>query len=157
MDELWGVVPRTNGKYKVSNQGRARGPRGPLSPTLTSNGYQKVGITEDGRRVQRRLHRLVAMVFVPGYAPDLDACHINGNKLDNRAENLKWGTRSENICDQVRHGTHRNTSRTHCSYGHLLDAANVTYAKGYRSCATCAARHRENSRARRSSNRLTHN
>jgi hypothetical protein len=140
------MIPGTNGTYEVSDAGRARGPRGLLSPTLTSNGYRKIGIALDGRRVQRRLHRLVAAAFVDGHQPELDACHINGDKADNRAENLKWGTRSENIRDQVRHGTHRSSARTHCTYGHPLDASNVTYAKGYRSCATCLE-HRRITRA----------
>jgi hypothetical protein len=108
-----------------------------LIPSLSSNGYQRIGIYRDGQRVWRRLHRLVAMVFVPGFAPDLIACHIDGDKTNNRADNLKWGTYSENSLDSVRHGTHRMVGRTHCDHGHVFTDDNVSYSKGYRSCLVC--------------------
>ncbi len=36
---------------------------------------------------------------------NMDACHDDGNKLNNTLGNLKWGTRLENMRDKVRHGT----------------------------------------------------
>lgn len=48
---------------------------------------------------------LVMLAFV-GPRPDgLDVCHGNGNPADNRLENLRYGTRSENMRDALRHGT----------------------------------------------------
>lgn len=43
-----------------------------------------------------RIHKLVARYFVPNpnNAPYVD--HINGNKFDNRASNLRWCTNEEN-------------------------------------------------------------
>jgi hypothetical protein len=65
------------------------------------------------------------MVFVPGFAPELDACHIDGDKQNNRADNLRWGTRSENILDQVSMGRHRSARKTHCAQGHEFTAENT--------------------------------
>ena len=48
------------------------------------------------------LHRLVAEAFISNPSGKLEVNHINGNKLDNRAENLEWATRSDNM----RHATH---------------------------------------------------
>ena len=49
----------------------------------------------DGRKTYK-LHRLVAMVYLPDYLPDLQVNHRNGVKTDNRAENLEMVTNSEN-------------------------------------------------------------
>lgn len=47
----------------------------------------------------KRVHREVAKAFVPNDDPlnKTDCCHRNGNSLDNRAENLEWGTSEYNI------------------------------------------------------------
>lgn len=43
-----------------------------------------------------------------GPCPDgMEACHNNGDQLDNRIENLRWDTHSANIYDQVAHGNIR--------------------------------------------------
>jgi hypothetical protein len=39
--------------------------------------------------------------------------------------NLRYGTRSENIRDNVRHGTHNKSTRTHCPRGHLYSPENT--------------------------------
>jgi len=48
-------------------------------------------------RRKHSVHRLVAQSFCDGYAPDLVVDHINSNRSDNRAENLRWITPAENI------------------------------------------------------------
>lgn len=35
----------------------------------------------------------------------MQACHRNGDQIDNRLENLRWGTPQENADDRIRHGT----------------------------------------------------
>lgn len=58
-----------------------------------------------------RMHRSVAETHVGPCPPGMECRHINGDSLDNRSENLKWGTHSENMRDCIRHGTLRGAFR----------------------------------------------
>lgn len=67
-----------------------------LSPWISRSGYLVVACMRDKKRVKMFVHRLIARAFVPGYEPHLSVNHINGNKLDNRPENLEWLTLADN-------------------------------------------------------------
>lgn len=74
-----------------------------LKSYLTRN-YKTVRLCRCGKMCNKRIHRLVLENFV-GKCPDgMEACHNNGNKLDNRLSNLRWDTRSNNAKDAVKHG-----------------------------------------------------
>ena len=74
-------------------------------------GYWAVHLTKDGIQLKRLVHRLVLETFV-GQSPDGYQCrHLNGDRSDNRLENLRWGTRSENQMDRLLHGTSNNGER----------------------------------------------
>lgn len=75
-----------------------------LTGEVKSHGYRTTSIHINKKRVRLLTHRLVARAFVAGYAPHLSVNHINGNKLDNRAENLEWVTLSENTSKQWQTG-----------------------------------------------------
>lgn len=59
-----------------------------------------VAAMKHGKRVKHTLHRLIGIAFVSGYRDDLTINHINGEKLDNRIENLEWVSLARNTQHQ---------------------------------------------------------
>lgn len=69
-----------------------------LKPIITKSGYVNICLTtgNDESRITKRVHRLVADAFVENPYDKDEINHKDGNKENNRAENLEWVTRSEN-------------------------------------------------------------
>jgi hypothetical protein len=96
---------------------------------------------DDGARTCK-VHVLICQAFYGRRPTPLhEVRHLNGNPSDNRIENLRWGTKSENMYDRVRHGNHAAAAKTHCVNGHPFDAENTGIArrggKEFRQCRQC--------------------
>ena len=121
MKEVWKAIPGYEGSYEVSDQGRVRSLdrvvacSGPVKGSYTStkkgrillpgpSNYGHLSVVL-GRRNTRMVHDLVLRAFVGAPPKSHECLHANGVPSDNRLCNLRWGTRSENIRDSVRHGT----------------------------------------------------
>lgn len=161
MEEIWKPYPECP-KYQVSNLGRVKGPYGKvLAAPENQWGYRGVTLVDrkvySRGQVERRVHRMVLETFV-GPRPDgMDATHLDGDKLNNQADNLSWRSRSDNIKDQVAHGTHRNSSKTHCPRGHQLVEPNLIdghLKRGIRNCKSCSRARSRASSLRRKQNIL---
>lgn len=61
-----------------------------------SGRYLTVGINNPTGK-SYLVHRLVAETWIPKESEDLEVNHVNGNRYDNRVENLEWITHQENI------------------------------------------------------------
>jgi len=70
---------------------------------FVSNGYSRVHL---GLGNKKSIHRLVLETFVGPCPENMECCHNNGDKSDNRVENLRWDTKSNNSKDDIRHGIH---------------------------------------------------
>ena len=94
MEEQW----KNFGSVKVSNTGIVLSKKyGRVVGWLTKDGYKKVGVSEQGKRVTWSVHRLVYYLFGESYNTNLEINHIDGNKLNNNISNLELVTHSENI------------------------------------------------------------
>lgn len=122
-DEMWLAVGGTDSRYEISNRGNVRSSDGtpvPIRIYETKPGGPKYPRVSLAGRL-RYVHRLVLEAFVGPCPKGMQCRHLNGIPTDNRLENLRWGTPSEDNYDRVRHGTHQHTKRTHCRKGHPLD------------------------------------
>lgn len=76
-----------------------------LKPHVDKDGYLSVALRKDGKYRQWRIHRLVLEIFVGPCPAGMLTAHNNGVRDDNRLENLRWDTQSNNVADKLAHGT----------------------------------------------------
>lgn len=77
----------------------------PLRPSPQRSGHLGLHLSDGSKSRGFRVHRLVAHVFLSPCPPGQEVRHKDGNPANNRAWNLTYGTRRQNIGDAIRHGT----------------------------------------------------
>lgn len=102
-------IATVNGRYgvtKVRHSGRV------LKTWPCGNaGYLAVKLARDGEHVNGPIHVLVAAAFIGPCPEGQEVCHGPNGKLDNRASQIRYGTRTENHRDKIRDGTHLHGER----------------------------------------------
>lgn len=77
-----------------------------LAGRVNEGGYRRIGLYEGGKRFDRYVQVLALEAHVSKRpAPEIQALHWDGDPLNNRITNLRWGTVAENYGDQREHGT----------------------------------------------------
>ena len=119
LDEIWLPIQGYEGLYEISNYGRVKsrnyrkkGEVRILSTHARLGNYVKVGLRKGNERRYFRVHRLVAIAFLP---PPQDGQtqveHCNCDKRDNRVSNLRWTHPKGNMANPL--------TRYHLSISHL--------------------------------------
>lgn len=111
MEEVWKSIEGFEGLYEISSLGRVKSLPKELpyrfgvrvtserimKPNKNECGYRIVGLMKDKKRHMHKVHRLVAMAFIPNTENKRCVNHKDGNKENNSVENLEWVTHKENM------------------------------------------------------------
>jgi protein gp37 len=103
--ESWAQVPGYP-DYEASSHGRVRRAGLILKPQMNER-FSRLSISlwKDNKPSTRWVHSLVLLAHRGPPPEGQEACHRNGDQIDNRIANLRWGTRNENQQEKVRHGS----------------------------------------------------
>lgn len=129
--EQWMPIKGFEGKYEISSYGRVKSLARPkcvlhgkqkwwhekiMKPNAHKNGYLFVDLyAMDGKKKAFSVHRLVAEAFIGNPSSKPQVNHKNGDKSDNRVENLEWNTSQENNLHSARVLHYANGTRVRCT------------------------------------------
>lgn len=109
--EIYKSVKGYEGIYEVSNFGNVRSidrndsigrkTKGRIISPSVCNGYLGVNLCKNSKATYTKVHKIVAETFLEKTENRNEVNHKNGNKKDNRLENLEYVTKSENIRHRV--------------------------------------------------------
>jgi hypothetical protein len=135
MEEIWKDIQGYEGLYQVSNLGRIKslgrtikriGPKGKIFDRTypekvlkygkDKKGYYRTVLSLDGINTTVKVHRIVAQTFIPNPENKPQVNHIDGNKTNNRIDNLEWCNNQENQDHSWKTGL-RKRGKEHWSYG----------------------------------------
>lgn len=108
--EVWLPVTGYGGAYEVSDRGRIRSLRSGrprlMSPYPDKDGYARICLLAGRKRKTEKLHRLVCRTFNgPGSELHREVAHLDGDRGNASAANLKWVSHVENHSHRRAHGT----------------------------------------------------
>lgn len=112
------------GAYSVTKDGRvfshwkrcahkweiAEQPYRELRQTTNRKGYLEVCLENQNTRKHVRVHRLIALAFIPNPEGKPQINHIDCNKQNNSVNNLEWVTNSENHLHKMANGLNVSVS-----------------------------------------------
>lgn len=118
--EIWKDIPGYEGKYQASSLGRIRsldrqiGTPGTVGCKFMKGRVLRPGPTNSGHlyvvlghgAAGTPVHQLIARTFIGPRPEGTEVCHNDGDPTNNRADNLRYDTRTNNILDVFKNGKH---------------------------------------------------
>jgi len=103
--ESWKEVVGYEGWYEISDLGRTKRIKAAtntyagriLKPGLDGDGYHKVSLSKAGDIRSVKVHKMVITAFIGPRPEGKQINHIDGDKSNNRLDNLEYVTQSENM------------------------------------------------------------
>ena len=94
--EIWKDIKGYEGYYQISSFGRVMRNKKILKNKSHNHGYLTISLSCMGEIKYYTIHRLVALNFIPNPLNKLEINHKDGNKHNNKIDNLEWVTKKEN-------------------------------------------------------------
>ena len=126
--EVWLDVHGWENIYEVSSFGRIRNKEtGHIKAFhITKFGYCRLTLYKGKLSKKYAVHRLVAEAFIPNPQNKPQVNHIDGNKQNNRVDNLEWVTQTENMIHAYTHGLMDNVIKYTNSRKMSLNVINLS-------------------------------
>lgn len=129
--ELWASTggDMYESDYQISTFGRVKstkdGHERILKPFVDKDGYLNIAFSKNGQVKKFKIHRLVALAFIPNLDGKPQINHVFGNKMDNYVNNLDWCTESENH----NHAIEMHLMKPHRGTGRKLTDEQATWCR----------------------------
>jgi len=106
MQEEWKQINGFEDKYLISNKGEVKSLKNNIILKSFDNkrGYLQVTIQKESKRFARKIHRLVAIHFIPNPLNLPQVNHIDGIKTNNNVTNLEWCDNTFNVNHAIKLG-----------------------------------------------------
>lgn len=96
--EEWKDIPNYEGLYQISNKGIIKNKKGNIIKSrIDHKGYAMIDLSKNNIKHTYKVHRLVAMAFIPNPNNYLEINHIDENKSNNTISNLEWCSHKYNV------------------------------------------------------------
>ena len=97
MQEIWKDIKGYEGLYQVSNLGKIKNKDNmPLHLNTNTYGYKHVSLSKEGKSKTVPVHKIVATAFIENRDNKPQINHRDGDKTNNKVENLEWTTQKLN-------------------------------------------------------------
>lgn len=116
-------------RYYITKDGRVWSDKRKiwLTKAIDRNGYYNVNLYHNKKKYYKKICRLTLETFV-GLCPDgMECCHYDDDRKNDCLTNLRWGTRSDNVQDAIRNGTHFSDNRGSKSGRATIDEADARF------------------------------
>lgn len=138
----WRIIPDYP-EYAVSNIGNiATIKTGKLRSLSNHKGYKQCMLRKDGKAYNRFVHRLVASAFLPAPEKGQVIDHINGIRNDNRVENLRWCSVTDNLHFPLARQHREHLQKPCCQYnldGSFISKFNSSFEAGEKTGIACGS------------------